>query len=148
VSTREPILQQTKLLTPANQTKGAMLKKTDIKQSFSCHKRVINSDTTNLGKINIADHSTKLDLTKLMESERMPYMEHHAEKLKQQIQANSETILLFAGATQIKIEETNNVLNKLEIPLTGGKTIHVSLLLEIVTFIVGYDFSYTKCSHI
>ena len=138
VSTREPILQQTKLLEPANQTKGVVfLRKTDVKQSFPCDKRVINLESKKLGVINIIDHSIKLNLTKLMDSERMPYMEHHAEELKEQIQANSETILSFAGATQRKIDETNNVLDKLEIPLTGNKTIHVSLLLQIVTFVVG-----------
>ena len=138
VSTREPILQQTKLLEPANQTKGVVfLRKTDVKQSFPCDKRVINLESKKLGVINIIDHSIKLNLTKLMDSERMPYMEHHAEELKKQIQANSETILSFAGATQRKIDETNNVLDKLELPLTGNKTIHVSLLLQIVTFVVG-----------
>ena len=45
-----------------------------MRKAFACDKRVINIDETNIGEIQIVDHSVKLNLTRLVESKRIPYL--------------------------------------------------------------------------
>ena len=117
------------------------LKKTDIQRTFPCDKRIINVEKSNVGEINIVDHTAKLNLTKLINSERMPYIEDKATELKKKIKINSDIIELFAGKTQQKLQETELNLKKLEIPILQTKTIHAGLLLQIVSITVAISIS-------
>ena len=76
-----------------------------MRKAFACDKRVINIDETNIGEIQIVDHSVKLNLTRLVESERMPYLEKRSKELKERIITNENTIEALAGTTQEKIKK-------------------------------------------
>ena len=87
------------------------------------------------------DHSAKLNLTKLINSQRMPYVEDKTTELKKKIKINSDIIELFAGKTQQKLQETELNLKKLEIPIYQTKTIRAGLLLQIVSITVNISKS-------
>jgi hypothetical protein len=86
-------------------------------------------------QIQIVDHYVKLNLTRLVDSERMPYLEERLKEQKERIITNENTIEALAEATQEKIEKTEDLLQKLEIPISKNKTIHAGLLLEILIFV-------------
>jgi hypothetical protein len=115
ISTQEPLFNQNKIFEPMSPGTGVIfLKKTDMQRTFPCNKRMINVGKSNFGEINIVNHSAKFNLTKLINSERMPYIEDKTTKLKKKIKINSDIIELFGEKTQQKLQETELNQKKLK----------------------------------
>ena len=154
ISTTESVHHQYDLFDKTTESSGVnFIKTANLKRSFICGKKVIQPRNNKIEDVHIVNHDVQLNLSHLLESERLPYIEKETSILHKKIKANSEALTKLIGNTETKMQDTDKLLNKLNIPISKTKSVHISILIQILVFIITtlivmiiFVFLYKKCS--
>ena len=93
-------------------------------------------DPKDIGEIKIVRHDVTLNLSKLMESERIPYVERRALTLDNKIKNNSVMISDLVGHTNSNILRTDQQLQRLNVKLPNNSVVHISSLTKLLMGLV------------
>ena len=137
LSTIESIHHQYNLFDNTTESTGvSFIKTSNLEKSFVCGRKVIQSRNNKIENIHIVNHDVQLNLSHLLESERSPYIEKENFMIHKKIKANSEALTNLIGNTEIRMQDTDKLLNKLNIPISKTKSVHISILIQILVFII------------
>ena len=137
ISTQEPVYHQTKLFAePQTGTGVSFIKTSDLHKSFVCGKQVmLQSNQHEIQEIQIIDHEVQLNLSRLLDAEKMPYVEKETTILHKKIAHNAMALSQLMHKTENKMMITDQELEKLNIPISKNKTIHIAIIIKILMFI-------------
>ena len=114
----------------------SFVKRTKNAKNFVCGKRIVKFDPKDIGEIKIVRHDVTLNLSKLMESERIPYVERRALTLDNKIKNNSVMISDLVGHTNSNILRTDQQLQRLNVKLPNNSVVHISSLTKLLMGLV------------
>ena len=131
VSSIDKIYDNSKIFEKRPQAAGvSFIKKTQSARNFVCGKQVIQFEAKEVGEVKIVSHDVSLNLSRLMDSEKIPYVERTASSLDYKIRNNSVLISDLVDNTNSKLLNTDLQLQRLNVKFPNNKTVHVSVLAK------------------
>ena len=113
---------------------------------------MLQSNQHEIQEIQIIDHEVQLNLSRLLDAEKMPYVEKETTILHKKIAHNAMALSQLMHKTENKMMSTDQELEKLNIPISKNKTIHIAIIIKILMFLATMNITfliiiciYTKC---
>ena len=142
VSSLDRVHDNSKIFERQSHSTGvSFIKKTQSTKNFVCGKKLIQFEAKEVGEIKIISHDVSLNLSRLMDSERIPYVERRASSLDRKIRNNSVLISDLVDNTNSKLLSTDLQLQRLNVKFPNNKTVHISVLTKLL--FIGLAFAIT-----
>ena len=97
---------------------------------------MIQFEAKEVGEVKIISHDVSLNLSRLMDSEKIPYVERTASSLDNMIRNNSVLISDLVDNINSKLLSTDLQLQRLNVKFPNNKTVHVSVLAKSLLIVL------------